>query len=149
MFIVLPVCDLLFTSLPALLRLQLALNCSSVGPGAAPAAGNVCSLLMGGSCANEHRRPIIPGILILPPPHVALFTTNRLALITGSGKRPPPHRSTVKVAGACCRGGGSRAVCADECRSGHTLCGPVPMGTAAIANSLFLCFLAMLPLLEG
>lgn len=31
---------------------------------------------------------------------------------------------------------------ADECRSGHALCGPVPMGTALIASSLFLCSLA-------
>lgn len=49
---------------------------------------------------------------------------------------------------AACWGQGLHTVCADECRSGHTLCGPVPMGTAVIANSLFLCFLAMLPLLE-
>lgn len=47
-----------------------------------------------------------------------------------------------------CWGLSSYTVCADECRSGHTLCGPVPMGTAVIANSLFLWFLAVLPLLE-
>lgn len=32
--------------------------------------------------------------------------------------------------------------------AGTPSAGPVPMGTAVIANSLFLCFLAMLPLLE-
>lgn len=54
--------------------------------------------------------------------------------------QPPPP--------AFCRRVSLHTVCADECRSGHTLWGPVPMGTAVIANSLFLCFLAMLPLLE-
>lgn len=139
-------------------------------PGAAPAAGNVWSLLKRrGSVRTSSAGPASQESWSLFPPCGTFHKrgpANRLHWYQGSvggpgsgRKRPgggggegwaalsPVSLAPLLVCAACWEVG-LRAVCADECRSGHTLCGPVPMGTGVIANSLFLCFLAMLPLLE-
>lgn len=145
---------LLFTLSPPLLPAQLTLNCS---PGSRSSRRECVVFITERKCANEHRGPKISGVLILFP-LVALFTSGVLLIAYTDSKfvceaprlRETGWRDTHTPLPVCvtCWGLSSYTVCADECRSGHTLCGPVPMGTAVIANSLFLWFLAVLPLLE-
>lgn len=144
-------CCLLF---PPLLPAQLTLNCS---PGSPSSRRECVVFIKERKCANEHRGPKISGVLILFP-LVALFTSGVQLIAYTDSKfvceaprlRETGWRDTHTPLPVCvtCWGLSSYTVCADECRSGHTLCGPVPMGTAVIANSLFLWFLAVLPLLE-